>query len=444
MGRLEPGVPLAAAQAEATTVIERHKRENPEFGDPNAILQRLRESVTGRMRQPMLLLWAAVGLVLLIVCVNLANLLLARAASRQKEMALRGALGAGQGRLVRQLFTESVVLSILGGGLGIAVAYAAVSYVRQLEGLSIPLLRSVEINGMAVGVAVAVTVLTALLFGLAPAIAVSRGDVSAALKEGGRGSSEGRDHRFARSLLVVSQVALACMLLVGAGLLLRSFLHVLDVNLGFTPERTYALRVDAGASIDSQEKFLAYMRGLISAARGVPGIAAASVTAAVPLDSNRSWGVRAKGQPPEETVGALVKIIGPGLFDTMQTPLIAGREFTGSDDAAHQPVAIVNETLAEELWPARDPLGEMLVVNQVERQVVGVVADVRHLTVEESAGPEFYFPILQQATSSPSLVVRTERSFACFGLHSTPDPKVGPTAFGAWCSERFMTSSHAV
>lgn len=412
LGRLKPGIPLEAAQAEASAVIEHHKRERPEVGDPNAILQPLRESVSGSMRQPMLTLWVAVGLVLLIVCVNLANLLLGRGATRHKEMALRNALGAGHGRLVRQLFTENFVLSVVGGGLGVAFAFAAVGYIRRVDGLSIPLLTSVEINGGALGVAVGVTVLTALLFGLAPAIAATRGDVSAAVKGGGRGSSEGRDHRGVRSLLVVSEVALACVLLVSAGLLLRSFRHVLDVDLGFTPERTYTLRVDAGENIDTQEKFLAYMRGLISAARDVPGVAAASITDAVPLDSNRTWGVRARGQRPEETVGALVKIIGPGLFETMRTPIVAGREFTDRDDADNQPVAIVNQTLARQLWPGGNPLRETLLVNDEERQVIGVVADVRHLSVEESAGPEFYLPILQQGTMSPSLVVRTGRPFA--------------------------------
>ena len=194
----------------------------------------------------MLTLWAAVGLVLLIVCVNLSNLLLARAATRGKEMALRGAIGAGRGRLARQLLTESLVLSVFGGTLGVAFAYAAVGYVRRLEGLSIPLLKNVEIDAGALGVAMGVTLLTALLFGLAPAMTAASGDFNAALKDSGRGSSEGRDHRFVRSTLVVSEVALACLLLVGAGLLLRSFLHVLDVNLGFRTEGVYALRVDPG------------------------------------------------------------------------------------------------------------------------------------------------------------------------------------------------------
>ncbi len=415
MGRLKPGMTMPAAQAEATAIVERQQRERPEIGGPGvytAIVKPFHDSVIGKMQRPMLTLWAAVGLVLLIVCVNLSNLLLARAATRRKEMALRGAIGAGRARLARQLLTESLVLSIFGGGLGVAVAYAVVDYVRRLEGLSIPLLKNVAINAGALGVAVGVTVLTALLFGLVPAIAAARANLSEALKDGGRGSSEGLDHRFVRSSLVVSEVALACLLLVSAGLLLRSFFYLLDVNLGFQTERTYALRVDTGRDIDSGEKFRAYMRRLVSAAREAPGVEAASITDAVPLDSNRSWGVRAKGQPPDQTFGALVKIIGPGLMEAMQTPLIAGREFTDRDDADSPPVVLINESLAKRLWPDQDPLLGSLRINGVDWQVVGVVADVRHLSVEESAGPEFYLPILVMGTMSPSLVVRTGRPFA--------------------------------
>ena len=414
LGRLAPGVTLDAAQAEAHAIIERQQRERPEFGPPRsygAFVKPFHESVIGGMRRPMMTLWAAVGLVLLIVCVNLSNLLLARGAARRKEMALRGAIGAGRGRLARQLLTESLVLSAFGGGLGVACAYAAVAYVRRLEGLSIPLLKNVQIDAAALGVAAGFSILTALLFGLAPAITASRKDLIEALKGSGRGSSEGRDHRFVRSTLVVSEVALACLLLVGAGLLLRSFLHVLDINLGFQPERTYALRVDAGRDIDSGEKFRAYLRRLVSAAREAPGVEAASITDAVPLDSNRSWGVRAKGQPGEQSIGALVKIIGPGLMETMQTRLIAGREFTDHDDADSAPVALINQSLAELLWPGQDPLLGTLRVGNTDRQVVGVAADVRHLSVEEPAGPEFYLPILQSGTMSPSLVVRTSRPF---------------------------------
>lgn len=416
LGRLKPGVTLPTAQAEVNALIERQLIEHPEFretGNSRPIVQPLRELITGGMQQPMATLWAAVGLVLLIVCVNLSNLLLARAATRRKEIALRGALGAGRVRLVRQLLTESFVLSILGGALGIALAYAATGYVRRLEGLSIPLLKSVEIHGGALGFAVGATVLTALLFGLAPAITVARGDFGAALKESGRGSSEGRDHRSLRSLLVVSEVALACLLLVGSGLLLRSFLHVLDVNLGFEAERVYTLRVDSGPNLDTAEKFFAYIKQLVLASREVPGVEAASITDAVPLDSTRAWSVRAQGQPPEDSSGALLKVVGPGLFETMRTPLIAGRDFTELDDAARPLVAIVNESLAKRLWPDQDPLlGTLLVGSRRVCQVVGVVADVRHVNVEETPGGEFYLSILQQPTMSPSLVVRTSRPFA--------------------------------
>jgi predicted permease len=415
MGRMAPGVALKVAQAEANGIIERQQRERPEFGPPRsygAILKPFHESVIGSMRRPMLTLSAAVGLVLLIVCVNLSNLLLARGATRRKEMGLRIAIGAGRARLARQLLTESLVLSTIGGALGIAFAYAAVAYVQRLEGLSIPLLKNVQIDATAVGVAAGASVLTALLFGLAPAIAAARKDPIIALNSSARGSSEGSDHRHVRSSLVVSEMALACLLLVGAGLLLRSFLHVLDVNLGFQAERVYALRVDAGRDdMNSGEKFRAYLRRVVSAAREVPGIEAASITDAVPLDSNRSWGVRAKGQPPDQTVGALVKIIGPGLMQTMQTRLLAGREFTDHDDVDSAPVVIVNQSLAELLWPGKDPLLGSLRVGRTDRQVVGVVADVRHLSVEEPSGPEFYLPVLQLDTMSPSLVVRTSRPF---------------------------------
>ncbi len=414
VGRLAPGVTLETAQAEATAIIERQQRERPEFGPPNsygAILRPLHESVVGDMRRPLLTLWVAVGLVLLIVCVNLSNLLLARGATRRKEMAVRGAIGAGRVRLARQLLTESLLLAAVGGSLGIAGAYAAVYYVRGLDALSIPLLQSVRLDAGALGVAVGVSVFTALLFGLAPAIAAARGAPADALKGSGR-ASEGRDHRGLRAALVVSEIALACLLLTGTGLLLRSFLHVLDVDLGFQTERTYSLRVDAGPDIESAEAFRTYLGLLIAAARNVPGVDAASITDAVPLDSNRSWGVRGTGQPPERGIGALVKIIGPGLLETMRTPLVAGREFTEHDSGDSPRVALVNRSLAERLWPGDDPLLQSLRVGIIDRQVVGVVADVRHLSVEAAAGPEVYIPILQTSTMSPSLVVRTSRPFA--------------------------------
>jgi predicted permease len=415
LARRRPDASADATQSAINAILSR------EFERANAAAPRrysfvvtpFHESLVATMRRPMLTLWAAVGLVLLIVCINLANLLLARAAARRKEMALRSAIGASRARLVRQLLTESVILSIAGGGLGVAIAYAAIAYLRRLEGMSIPLLKNVEINAAALAVAAGVSVLTAVLFGLAPAIAAARGNPGEALKAGTRGTGEGANPRRMRSALVVSEVALACLLLVCTGLLLRSFWHVLELDLGFRPERLYTLRIDTGPSIDSADKFTAYMRRVAQAARDVPGIEAAGITDNVPLDSLRSWSVRAQGQARDQAIGAVIKMVGPDLMQTMRTRIVAGREFTDHDDEGGAPVALINRTLAERLWPGQDPVLRTMVVNDRDQvQVVGVVADVRHVNVEQAPPPEFYLSILQRRTMSPSLVVRAGRPFA--------------------------------
>ncbi|HYP05257.1 MAG TPA: ABC transporter permease [Bryobacteraceae bacterium] len=419
VGRLRTGTPFNAAQAEANLTSARLQREHPDRGDPGsygAILKHLGTTLTGNLRRPMMVLWAAVGLVLLIVCVNLSSLLLARAASRRKEMAVRGALGAGKTRLVRQMLTETCVLALFGGGLGVAFAYAAVEYVRRFEGLSIPLLKTAYIDGTALATAAGITLLTALLFGLAPAFAAARHDLATAMKNDSRSATEGRDHRVTRSALVVSEVALACLLLVGAGLLLRRFVHVLDINLGLQPHGTYTLRVDPGAAIDTGDKSRAYLRTLITTARATPGVEAASVTDALPLESNRSWFLWAKEKSPKEGTDALVKLVGPRLLETMRTPLLAGREFNEQDDHNGAPVALINENLARRLWPNSDPLNGVVRCANVDWKVVGVVRDVRHLKVEESAGPELYLPVYaRRATRSLYLVVRTNKLFSDVG-----------------------------
>ena len=415
VARHRPDLTADATQSAINAILERQESERAGAAAErryHVVFNPFRETIVTAMRRPMLTLWAAVALVLLIVCINLANLLLARGATRRREMALRSAIGAGRGRLVRQLLVESLMLSIAGGGLGVATAYAAIAYLRRLEGVSIPLLRNVDINGAALGLAATISVFTAVLFGLAPALAAVRGDVGETLKAGDRRSGSGREQHRLHSALVVSEVALACLLLVCTGLLLRSFWRVLDIDLGFQPDQVYTLRIDAGPAVDSPDSFRAYMRQLMSAARDVPGIDAASITDAVPLESRRAWGVRAQGQPPDQNVFALIKIIGPGLMAAMQTPVVAGREFTESDDGGGAPVALINRSLAERLWPGQNPVLRTLMVNGNPVQVVGVVGDVRHVNVEQAAGPEFYLSILQRSTMSPSLVVRTGRPFA--------------------------------
>ena len=217
VGRHRPDITADATRSAINAALERQELERSTAAAQarySVVLRPFRESIVDTMRRPVLTIWAAVGVVLLIGCINLANLLLVRGATRRREMALRSAIGGGRGRLVRQLMAESVILSVAGGGLGVAVAYGALDYVRRLEGISIPLLKHAEINAVALGVAAGVSVLTALLFGLAPAMTASRADLGEALKAGGRGSSEGREQRTSRSALVVCQVALACILLV--------------------------------------------------------------------------------------------------------------------------------------------------------------------------------------------------------------------------------------
>ena len=300
---------------------------------------------------------------------------------------------------------------MVGGTLGVMLSFAAVNYVRRMQGLSIPLLNQVEVNGAALAVAACLSMATALIFGIVPAYLATANDLIDSLRIGSR--AVGGDHHRLRSSLVVCQVALACLLVVAAGLMLRSFFRVLDVNLGYTAEHIYTLRIDPGiGDRESVEKQRAYVLRLVGAAAQTPGVEAASMTDAVPLDANRTWSVRRKDQAPDQSTPALIKVVGPGLLHAMQTPVLAGREFTERDNSESTMVAMVNSSLARALWPGEDPLNQVLMVGRTERRVVGVVADVRHLSVEEPSGPEFYTPLLQMGTSSPYLVVRTTRPFA--------------------------------
>ena len=247
IGRLKPGATIQQARAELSVLGPQIQKKDPERNfQPR--LSRLEEHVTGRLRPALVVLACAVGVVMLIVCANLSNLLLARTATRQKEMAIRTALGAGRGRLIRQMLTESIVLSSCGAALGLIFAASGTRVLRHLDAFSIPLLESVQLDFAALGFALLLAVVAGLLFGAVPALQIPATAVHESLKDTTRGSSQGRKHAWTRGTLVVSEVAFACVLLVGAGLLIRSFLRVLDVNLGFQPERAAALRIDPSSS----------------------------------------------------------------------------------------------------------------------------------------------------------------------------------------------------
>jgi predicted permease len=412
IGRLKPGVTIGNAQAELDLINARLQREDESRWGLGAAVSGLQEHITGRFRQALLVLAGAVGLVLLIACTNLSNLLLSRAASRRKEVAIRSALGAGRYRLIRQMLTESLVLSSCGAVLGIGIAFAVTRAVAATSAISIPLLHAVQVDAAALGFTLMVAVSTGLLFGIVPALQISGAKEHEALRDSTRGSSEGAGHAWIRSSLVVSEVALACVLLVGAGLLLRSFMTLLDVDLGFQPEHAVAWRVDVGGRFqDRVEQRQAFYERLVAAFKAVPGVESVGLTDTLPLGRNRGWGIRAKGVDyPKGGPGSLPRMVDDGYIEAMRIPLIAGRNFNEHDTRTSEPVMIINEAAARTVWPGQDPIGQIaLVGGNREWRIIGVVQNVRHSSLEEEAGNEMYMNIRQQQDwGAIDAVVRTK------------------------------------
>jgi predicted permease len=409
VGRLKPGVPISSAQAEMTILAGQISRAHPERNDFEGKLTPLAEHVSGRIRPALLVLACAVGVVMLIVCANLSNLLLARTAARQKEIAIRTALGAGRGRLIRQMLTEGVTLSCCGAVLGVILAAGGTRILTRLEGLSIPLLGNVRTDVTALAFCLAAAVLTGVIFGLAPALQAPAMALHDVLKDTTRGSTAGKSRNWIRSALVVSEIAFACVLLVSAGLLVRSFLRVLDVNLGFRPEHAATVRVDPETRYSTQAQQNAYFDDVLRRVRDIPGIGAAGLTDALPLGRNRSWGAPAKGQvyPPGKFPNAFVRIVSDGYLRAMGIALVAGRDISERDAPSSRPVIVINQTMARTLWPGQSAVGQIMRACG-ERQVVGVVSDVRHLALEEGSGMEMYLPMRQcNDISSVDLVVRS-------------------------------------
>ena len=410
VARLKPGANLGTAQAEAAILGPQLQRENPKMNEFDPKLSMLPAHVSGRLRPALLVLASAVGVVMLIVCANLSNLLLARSAARKREIAIRVALGAERRHLLAQILTESVLLSSTGAVLGVAFAFLGARVLTQLSAMKIPLLADVRVDATSLGFALGIAVATGLLFGLAPAWSASELTLHDALKDSNRGSSQGRGHAWMRSALVVAEISLACVLVAGAGLLIRSFLQVLDVNLGFAPEDATALRIDPNDSYKTQEQKNAYFTEALHDVMNVPGIQSAGLSDALPLGWNRSWGFAAKGvqYKPGQYPEGFPRMISEGYFRAMGIPLKAGRDFTERDTKGALNVIILNETAARSLFPGQDPIGQIVLADHPERTVVGVVGDVRHMALEEGSGNEFYIPMRQtQDYGVVDLVVRS-------------------------------------
>jgi len=411
IGRLKPGATVENARPEFTLLAKQMEIQHPppERNPTVPRLTPLDRRINGRVRPALLVLACAVGVVMLIVCANLSNLQLARLGARQKELAMRAALGAGRFRLLRQMFTESIALSCCGAALGLALAMAGARVVAHLTAFNLPLLSSVRIDGNVLAFTLVAAVLTGVLFGVLPALQAPASEMQDALKEGGRGLSAGKSRAWLRNGLVVSEIAFASILLVGAGLLLRSFVRVLDVDLGFEPEHTAVLRVDS-TRISNLAQQNAFLDDMLQRARSIPGVRSAGVSDVLPFAGDRSWQVSAKGHvypkgqyPPEP----YIRMISDGYFEAAGIRLEAGRAFTEQDRASSERVVIVNQTLARTLWPGQDPIGQV-VTQDGGRRVVGVAADVRHEALEKTGGSEMYIPLRQTGDySDMELVART-------------------------------------
>jgi putative ABC transport system permease protein len=417
VARLKPGVTMEQAAGEMKRIAAELEQQYPKTNTGQGVsVASLHESLVGKSRTALLVLLCAVGFVLLIACANVANLLLARAAGRQKEIAIRTALGAGRRRIIRQLLTESVLLAAVGGGLGLLSALWATDLLVARASDVIPRLSGAGVDSHVLIFTLVVSLLTGIAFGIAPALQASRPDLNEMLKEGGRTSATGGRGRRVRSLLVVAEVAVSLVLLIGAGLLLRSFLRLQEVKPGFNPEHTLTLEMFLpGVKYPEDYQHVAFYEEVLKRTRELPGVEAAGVVSVLPAAENYDRiGFSVEGEPPPppgEGPDADRYMISSGYFQALAIPLQSGRQFDERDGSADaQPVVIINETLARRYWTNPvDALGKRVRVGDEKRPwrtVVGIVGDVKQYGLDTPSTMQVYMPHQQSPSQQMTLVVR--------------------------------------
>jgi putative ABC transport system permease protein len=418
LAKLKPGVGIEAAQSEMDTIA---RDLETAFSDSNkdrgVQLVPLREELFGDLRRPLLVLFGAVGFVLLIACANVANLQLARAAARSREVAIRAALGAGRWRLVRQFLTEGVVLGLAGGAIGVLLATWATDALRRLSPIDLPPFVRLGVDLTALGFALAASVATGLLFGLAPALGGARPDLHDALKEGSRGSSGGSGRQRARSVLVVAEVGLALMLLIGAGLLIQTFLKLQRFDPGFRPEGVVTVSLNLPDPPYGDAQILAFDQRLLERTAALPSVTGVALASDVPLEGDSSARMVALetkgGTPADELVRVYTHRVSPGFFAAIGTPLVQGRDFTAQDrdPGPGSGVIIVSQAMARKYWPDGDAIGRRIKGKGGDDwfTIVGVAGDVkyRQLIHEVNADPDVYYDLFQIPGHTARLVVRS-------------------------------------
>ncbi len=417
IARLKPGVSLASAQAGLDVVSARTRQQYQRDPTFSIAAVPMNEQVEGGVRRITLVLLGSVGFVLLIACSNAANLLLSRAVSRQKEAAIRVAVGSGRGRIFRQLLTESVLLSLSGGAAGIALAWGLIALVRVLQPGNIPRVGEIGVNAPVLFFTCAISVLTGVFFGIFPAFRVSGTDLNAALRSSGRGLRSSVKSDKLRGVLVVVEIAFSLILLIGAGLLVRSFVRLEQVPPGFHPERVVSMMVTLrGGNFDSTAKWTQFLDSMRVRVRGLPGVESVGATSSLPLSGTGGWsGIEVDGfarGPNEPELQSDQRNATPDYFETLRIPLLAGRYFSERDTVASAKVAVIDETMAHRFWPNGSAVGKRLrlTVNKVNPwiEIVGVVGVVKQYGLDADTRMTVYFPQSQFPLATMYIVARTK------------------------------------
>ena len=412
VARVKPGIGIEQAGSTMTAIAgglaQRYPEANANF---TVHLVPVHEQITGSIRPALLLLLGAVGLVLLIACSNVANLLLARYAGRQKEFAIRAALGARTGRLLQQLFTESLLLGFIGGGLGLVLAVAATRALVASNLSDIPRILQTGVDGRVLGFTVLISLVTSVLFALAPTLQYIRPNLNKTLKDGERSASTAPLSRRLRSVLVVTEMALALMLLVGAGLLIRSFSRILAVDMGFNPRNVSTTEMFLPPDkYSSPAQFISFHSSLMEKLKNEAGVESAATVNILPLKGTRRISIGVEGQPeppPGQEVLVSQRIVSPAYFNAMAIPLRQGRVFTEHDTADSPPVVVISQSLAQKFWGQENVVGKRITMGPKASEIVGVVGDVKEAGVEDATNPEVYLPYQQQPWPVFTLVLRS-------------------------------------
>ncbi len=412
IGRLKSGISRDQAEASMNIIAQQLEQQYPEDKDWRIRLVSLRDEIIGGTGTMLLILFGAAGFVLLIACVNIANLLLATATARQKEIALRTALGASRFRLVRQMLTESLLIATFGGLAGLAVAKWGIEALVALAPKQIPRLHMISLDWRTLAFTLTASLLTGALFGLAPALQVSKVNLNESLKEGGRGSSGGARHNRLRGLLVIAEVSLAFVLLIGAGLLIRTFFYLQKVDPGFNPERVLTASIDLPrARYSTGKEASAFYRDLVDRLATLPGVEGAAATSDLPwtgYDENTSFDIEGRQFSDDEQPSAQYHFATPDYFRTLGIPLLAGRFFTEADNKEAPRVILINKSMADRYWADDDALGKRLQLWGETRTIAGIVGDLKDSPGDLRAKPGFFFPVAQQPQGSLILVLRTQ------------------------------------